>query len=420
VALISVGVDHEHASLDFLERTTVPEHEWAKVLRALVAQPNVEEAVFVSTCLRTEVVAVVDRFHGALDEVTATLADATDLEPSAFTDHLTVHFDRGVATHLFAVAAGLKSVVPGEFEVLGQLRRALDLALEEGAAGRALDELFHRALACGRRVRTETTISRGTTSFAQAAVAWAFEELGEDLAGARTVVVGAGQLAAGVARGLLDAPVEVSRVTILNRSTARAEELAATLGDARVTTGPLDAIASSMTGARLVVTALETPTPVVSVDQVGERVDPLLVIDLAMPRAVEARVGDVALVRRVDIVDLRERVERALDDRREATERARELVAHDVERFLADQRARGAAVIVSDLRAHLEGVADAELARREGELGTLGDEERSRIEEIVRAVVAKLAHQPTVALKEAAGTDRGIRLTEATRTLFDL
>ena len=413
MALISVGVDHEHASLDFLERTTVPEHEWSKVLRTLVAQPNVHEAVFVSTCLRTEVVAVVDRFHGALEEVTATLAQSAGLDPAEFADHLTVHFDRGVAAHLFAVAAGLKSVVPGEFEVLGQLRRALELAVEEGAAGRGLDELFHRAIASGRRVRTETTISRGSTSFAQAAVGWALEELGAELAAADVVVVGAGQLAAGVVRGLLDAPARVGRVTVLNRGVARAESLATDVADPRVTSATLDAMGDALATARLVVTALETPTPVIIADHVAGRTTPLLIIDLAMPRAVESRVGEIESVRRVDISDLRERVERALGDRREAVEQARGLVAFDVERFLADQRARGAAGIVSDLRSRLEQIVD-------NELDSLDDAERARVEEIVRAVVAKIAHQPTVALKEAAGTDRGARLTEATRTLFDL
>jgi glutamyl-tRNA reductase len=413
VALISVGVDHEHASLDFLERTTVPEHEWSKVLRTLVAQPDIEEAVFVSTCLRTEVVAVVDRFHGALDEITATLAESTGLAPSEFADHLTVHFDRGVATHLFAVAAGLKSVVPGEFEVLGQLRRALDLALEEGAAGRGLDELFHRALASGRRVRTETTISRGSTSFAQAAVGWALDELGDELTRAHVVVVGAGQLAAGVVRGLLDAPARVERVTVLNRTAARAESLVADLADRRVVCAPLESVRDAVTSARLVVTALETPSPIITAEHFVNRTSPLLVIDLAMPRAVESRVGEIESIRRVDISDLRERVERALGDRREAVEQARGVVAHDVERFLADQRARGAAGIVSDLRAHLDRIVD-------GELDSLSDGQRVQVDEIVRAVVAKIAHQPTVALKEAAGTDRGARLTEATRTLFDL
>jgi len=420
VALISVGVDHEHASLDFLERATVPEHEWGKVLRALVAQPNVEEAVFVSTCLRTEVVAVVDRFHGALEEITATLADATGLAASAFTDHLTVHFDRGVATHLFTVAAGLKSVVPGEFEVLGQLRRSLDLALEEGAAGRVLDELFHRALASGRRVRAETSISRGTTSFAQAAVAWALDELGDELRGADVVVVGAGQLAAGVVRGLLEAPSRVAGVTVLNRTHPRAQALVDELGDGRVVAVPLANTRGAVAAARVLITALETPAPVITIDQVAGRSTPLLVIDLAMPRAVEPRVGDLPLIRRVDIADLRDKVERALGDRRGSIERARELVALDVERFLSDQRARGAAGIVSDLRAHLDGVAEAELARRDGEMDAWSEEDRARVDDIVRAVVAKIAHRPIVALKDGAGTDQGIRMTEATRTLFAL
>jgi glutamyl-tRNA reductase len=139
VALISVGIDHEHASLDLLERATVVEHEWSKVLRALMSQRNIHEAVFVSTCLRTEVVAVIDRFHGAIEEITQTLADATGLSRDEFADRLTVHFDRGVANHIFSVAAGLKSVVPGEFEVLGQLRRALELATDEQTAGTELN-----------------------------------------------------------------------------------------------------------------------------------------------------------------------------------------------------------------------------------------------------------------------------------------
>ena len=135
MALISVGIDHEHASLDLLERATVPEHEWAKMLRTLVSHRNIHEAVFVSTCLRTEVVAVIDRFHGAIDEITETLAEATGLGVEEFDDRLTVNFEHDVATHLFQVAAGLKSVVPGEFEILGQLRRALDLAIEEQSRG---------------------------------------------------------------------------------------------------------------------------------------------------------------------------------------------------------------------------------------------------------------------------------------------
>lgn len=420
MSLISVGVDHEHASLAFLERATVPEHQWSKVLRDLVSRSNIHEAVFVSTCLRTEVVAVIDLFHGAIDEITETIAEVTGLATEDFADRLTVHFDRGVPSHLFAVAAGLHSVVPGEFEVLGQLRRALELAVEEQTAGHELDELFHRALASGRRVRAETTISRGTTSFAQAAVSLAVESLGAELAGAEVTVIGAGQLATGVVKGLLEVPGPISRLRLLNRTPERAAALAAALDDARVTVDGLDALDEALATARLVVTALETPAPLVGAAHLAARDEPVMIIDLGVPRAVADDVDALAHVVRVDIGDLRDRVARALGGRHDALDAARELVHEDVERYLADQRARGAASIVRDLRSHLDEVVEAELARRANDLADLSDPQREVVQSLVRSVVAKIAHRPTVTLKDAAGTDRGTRLTEATRTLFDL
>ncbi len=420
MALISVGIDHEHADLDFLERATILEHEWSKVLRTLVAQRNIHEAVFISTCLRTEVVAVIDLFHGAIEDVVTTLAHFTGIEASEFEHRLSVHFDRGVATHLFAVAAGLKSVVPGEFEVLGQLRRALELAREEQTAGAELDDLFHRALAAGRRVRAETTIARGTTSFAQAAATLALEEFAASFAGTTVVVVGAGQLASGVVRSLLDASPALGSLTILNRTLATAQALSHELGDPRVAVAALEDLPGRLAGADLVVVAAEVPSPLVTREHLAGRSRPLLLLDLGIPRAVAVDVSDVDGVRRVDVGDLRERIDQALDGRREAVAHAEALITDDVERYVADQRARGAARIVSELREHFDEIVNAELARREHDLLALEDSQRDVVRSLVRSVVAKLAHRPTVALKESAGTDQGVRLSEATRQLFDL
>jgi glutamyl-tRNA reductase len=420
VALISVGIDHEHASLDLLERATLPEHEWAKMLRTLVSHRNIHEAVFVSTCLRTEVVAVIDRFHGAIDEITETLSEATGLPISEFEDRLTVNFEHDVASHLFSVAAGLKSVVPGEFEILGQLRRALELAIEEQSAGSEVTDIFQRAIASGRRVRSETTISRGTTSFAQAAASAAIDELGEELAGATVVILGAGQMASGVAKSLLSANHSLGRVTILNRTYERAETLRDELNDERVFVDALESAATHLVGARLIVSALEVSSPVLSREHLVDVDGELLVVDLGMPRAVASDVSGLSNVRRIDISDLRERVDQALGDRREAIDEASAIVAEDVERFLNDQRARGAAVIVRELREHFDDVVSSEIARRGHDLEGLSDEQRETVVSLIRSVVAKIAHRPTVALKEAAGTDQGTRLSEATRNLFDL
>jgi glutamyl-tRNA reductase len=420
VALISVGIDHEHASLDLLERATLPEHEWAKMLRTLVSHRNIHEAVFVSTCLRTEVVAVIDRFHGAIDEITETLAEATGLSPVEFEDRLTVNFEHDVATHLFSVAAGLKSVVPGEFEILGQLRRALELAIEEQSAGSEVTDIFQRAIASGRRVRSETSISRGTTSFAQAAASAAIDDLGIELRGARVVILGAGQMASGVAKSLLGATQSIETVTILNRTLSRAESLREELNDPRVVIGTLDSAPGHLRGARLVVSALEVSSPVLSRQHFADVDGELLIVDLGMPRAIASDVSGLTNVRRIDISDLRGRVEQALGDRREAIDEARDIVAEDVERFLNEQRAKGAAVIVRELREHFDALVSAEIARRGHDLEDLTDEQRETVVSLVRSVVAKIAHRPTVALKEAAGTDQGTRLSEATRNLFDL
>ncbi|HTT58812.1 MAG TPA: glutamyl-tRNA reductase [Acidimicrobiales bacterium] len=420
MALISVGIDHEHASLDLLERATVPEHEWAKMLRTLVSHRNIHEAVFVSTCLRTEVVAVIDRFHGAIDEITETLAQATGLDAKEFEDRLTVNFEHDVATHLFGVAGGLKSVVPGEFEILGQLRRALDLAVEEQSAGSEVTELFQRAITCGRRVRAETSIARGTTSFAYATAAAAIDDLGDSLEGARVVVLGAGQMGAGVAKNLLSATPRLAALTIFNRTIERADTLRRELNDERVSVQGLDALARGLNGVRLVVSALDVSAPVVSRRTLEANGTDVLVIDLAVPRSVASDVSDLIHVRRIDIGDLRERVDRALGDRRDAIDDATRIVEGDVERFWNDQRARGAAAIVRDLREHFDDVVASELDRRSHDLDALSDEQRETVVSLIRSVVAKIAHRPTVALKEAAGTDQGTRLSEATRNLFDL
>ena len=420
MALISVGIDHEHASLDLLERASVPEHEWNKVLRTLMSQRNIHEAVFVSTCLRTEVVAVIDRFHGAIEEITHTIAEATELAPSEFADHLTVNFDRAVATHLFSVASGLKSVVPGEFEVLGQLRRALELATEEQTAGPEITELFQRAIASGRRVRIETPIARGSTSFAQASVMMATDDLGVDLDGAEVVIIGAGQLASGIARALLVRPARLRRMTICNRTTAHGERLRDELSDPRVAVATLDDVTSLITTARLVVAAVEVSSPVITRADLERCEEDVLFVDLGLPRAVASDVSGLTNVRRIDIGDLRERVGQALGDRREAIDDAQRIVGDDVEKYLSDQRARGASAIVSELREYFDDVVANEMSRREGDLGGLTPDQREKVASILRSVVAKIAHHPTVALKEAAGTDQGTRLSEATRTLFDL
>ncbi len=192
------------------------------------------------------------------------------------------------------------------------------------------------------------------------------------------------------------------------------------LDDERVSVRDLDALSDGLNGVRLVISALEVSAPVVSRATLEGNGSDVLVIDLAVPRSVASDVDELSHVRRIDIGDLRERVDRALGDRRDAIDDASRIVEGDVERFWNDQRARGAAAIVRDLREHFDDVVASELERRGRDLDGLSDEQRETVVSLIRSVVAKIAHRPTVALKEAAGTDQGTRLSEATRNLFDL
>ncbi|HEY8081198.1 MAG TPA: glutamyl-tRNA reductase [Acidimicrobiales bacterium] len=419
MAVISVGIDHDHAPLEVLEAVTVPDAHWHKALVALTALEDLDEVVLVSTCLRTEVYAVVERFHGAVDGITSVLAERAGVEADVLAPCVTVHFDRGVPAHLFAVAAGLRSAVPGETEVLGQIRRALERATGEGAAGSELTELFRRALSAGRRARSETAIARGTTSFAHATVAMAADRLG-GLEGRSVVVIGAGQLATGIVEGLVEGRRgHPSGIVVANRTELAAHELAGRFPERLLGVG-LEALADSMVGADLVISAVESDQPLITtamLEGVGRAV---LVIDLGMPRTVAHDDTAVEGVTLLDLAHLRDVVETALRERREELDDAEVLVVEEVDRYLEDRRARGAAPVITRLRARLEELRIDELERTSAELSVLSDDDRARIDRLTKSIVAKIAHEPTVALRESAGTDRGQRLADAVRALFDL
>lgn len=420
MSFLSVGLNHERASLDLLERVTVPDDEFGKALGTLLANANIQEAVLVSTCLRTEVYAVIDRFHGAVEEITATLATITNVPESEISPVLDIHFDRGVSNHLFSVAAGLKSVVPGEFEVLGQLRRSLERAEEEHAVGAELSALFQRAISAGRKVRSETAIARGTTSFAQATVDLIRQELGESSRGGTAIVYGAGQLGQGVVKGLRDERLGLNSILVANRTLANAEVFLSEINDPRLEPLSLEDASHRLSDVAVVVTAIEVPQSILGVEEFIGRQSPVLIVDLGMPRVVDADVDTLEHVRRLDIAHLRQVVEQSLAERRDEIEAADDILKMEVEKYLDDRRSRGAASIVAEFRERLEEIRRNELTKRQSEFAFLTGEQWEMVESLTRSIVAKIAHQPTLGLKDSAGTDRGQRLTEALRNLFDL
>jgi len=427
VSVIVVGIEQRRSPLDLLERVAVTDTALPKALGCLRDRSNLSEAVILSTCLRTEVYAVVERFHDGVAELQEFLANVSGSPADTLEEHLMVRFDDDVADHLFTVAAGLDSAVLGESEVLGQVRRAWEKAHSEQVSGPVLGALFRHAVETGKRVRSETAIARGITSLSHGAVALAADRRIGGLAGARVLVVGAGEMGEGVTQAL--AGRGLAALAIANRTPDRAEAVAGALsgaGATPVTTGSLDDLGPFLSSADVVFTSVGTTHPIIDRPMLEaaaagrDPADPLLVIDLGVPRNVEPAPTGTTGVVLLDMEVLRSAVADALTGREEEVTGATGIVADEVERYRVASRARDAAPMVSALRARVEGARRAEFDRQRSKRSELSDEQWEQVDAVTRAMVAKLLHQPTVVLKDAAGTPRSERLVEALRTLFDL
>ncbi len=427
MSVIVVGLEQKHAPLELVDRVSVTDAGLPKALGRLRDQPNLSEAVLLSTCLRTEVYAVVERFHDGVAELQEFLSEVSGLPPESLTEYCTIRFDDDVTTHLFTVAAGLDSAVLGESEVLGQVRRAWERAQGEAVSGPVLGALFRHAVETGKRVRSETAIARGITSLSHGAVALAADRRAGGLTGSRVAVVGAGEMGEGVAQAL--AGHGVDRLVVANRTTERVEALVASLPDTvapMIEARSLDDLGTVLSGADVVFTTVGTSHPIIDRTLLEETLSgrdgspAMLVVDLGVPRNVEPSASDIDGLDLLDMGMLRAAVADAVSGREDEVAAASAIVSDEVERYRVASRARGAAPLVSALRSRVEEARRSELDRRRAKRSGLTDEQWEQVDEVTRAIVAKLMHQPTVTLKEAAGTPRGERLVEALRTLFDL
>jgi glutamyl-tRNA reductase len=382
-------------------------------------RPNLSEVVLLSTCNRTEVYAVTERFHGAYADIRDFFCSLAGLSPDALSLHLISQHDEEAATHLFEVAAGLRSAVLGESEILGQVRDAWLLCQREGTTRAALNLLFRRAIEVGKRARAETAIGRGTASVSHAAVEMAEERLGS-LGTAKVVVVGAGDVGESTAVAL--SARGVGQLVVVNRTEARAGALAERTGGRLA---PHASLVDELSSADLLVTCTGADIPVLDHDLMSTVVErtggrPLLVLDIAVPRDVEASAATLPGVTLLDLEDLRDWADRGRQARAAEAERVREIVAGEVDRYLDDASAREVAPILGALHDRAEHVRQAELARFQRRLVDLDPTEREAVEALTRGLIAKLLRQPTVRLKEDAGTPRGERNASALRDLFDL
>jgi glutamyl-tRNA reductase len=402
--LVLVGTSHHHAPVEVRERL-VAGHE-------LVGELAVGEAVCVSTCNRTELyLAAGDRSDAEAEaERALTRLGGLDVEPLLYRLH-----DEAAALHLFRVAAGLDSLVPGEGEILGQVRASY----EQGRVGPLLDRLFRQALHVGKRVRAETAIGESPTSVSSAAAALAQQVFGE-LDGRRVLVIGAGKTGEQAARSLAGRGAEIAAVA--NRSSSRASELARRVGGRPVT---LEEVERELANVDVVVSATSSAELVLRREQVGRALEarrglPLFLIDIAVPRDLDPEIDELEDCYLYDIDDLREVVEASLAGRRREGEAAETMVAQEARRFGSWLASLEVVPAITQLRARAEEIRRAELTRAQGRLGRLSDADRNAVESLTSQIVNKLLHLPTVRMKEAAAGADGAVYADTVRRLFDL
>lgn len=429
MSVLVVGLSHKSAPVATLERAAVSGDTLGKLLRDVVQAEPVAEAFVVSTCNRVEVYADVDRFHAGVTAICELLARHCGMPSHELTPHLYVHYEDRAVSHLLAVAAGLDSMVVGEDQILGQVRSAVRLAAEHGTAGRVLGELGRLALRTGKRARAETTIGRAGLSLLSAAVELAAGPVspgpaGTDaLAGRDVLVVGAGPMSAlAVATA---ARSGAAAIVIANRTRSHAERLAASVPGAAARTAGLADLAAAMAAADVVISCTGAAGPVITGDTVSAALaarparDPLVILDLAMPRDVAPEVAGLPGVVLIGMDHLAEHAAAIRDDDVAAV---RAILEAELAGYQSAMDAARVAPTVVALRAKAAKVVDAELARLAGRLSGdgLSGHALDEIAQTVRRVVDKLLHAPTVRVKELAGSPGGEEYAAALRVLFDL
>ncbi|WP_107409666.1 glutamyl-tRNA reductase, partial [Mangrovactinospora gilvigrisea] len=418
MSLLAIGMSHRTAPVSLLERAALDGDARLGVLTAALAAEPVTEAVLLSTCNRLELYANVEKFHAGLDEVSAVLAARTGVPLEELSEHLYVHYEDRAVHHLYTVACGLDSMVVGEGQILAQLKDALGTAQTHGTAGRLTNELFQQGLRVGKRAHTETGIDRAGQSLVTVGLAEVEREAGP-VAGKRALVIGAGSMSSLAAATLRRAGV--AELVVANRTAEKAERLAASLDGRAI---PFADAAAAMGAADLVVSCTGAIGVMIGADAVREAVaergaaaEPLALLDLALPRDVDAAAHEVDGAAVVDLERLAGTDGAALAD---DVEQVRQLIADEVEAFGTAQRVARITPTVVALRAMAADVMATELDRLDGRLPDLGPRERAEVKQAVHRVVDKLLHAPTVRVKELAGEPGGAAYAEALRELFCL
>jgi glutamyl-tRNA reductase len=418
--LLLVGISHRTAPVELRERVDFQARDLSTALRALSERGSAREAVVVSTCNRAEMYVACDDAEPTRNDLMRFLSEFNQVASAEIAPHIYDVTDLDAARHLFRVAAGLDSLVVGEPQILGQVKEAHTVASEAHTAGPVLNRLFHASFAVGKRVRTDTGLGSGAVSVSYAAVALAKKIFG-DLDGRNVVVIGAGEMGKLTAIHLKSQ--NVRQITIVSRTMSHAARTAEAIGGASA--APWDELDAVLGAGDIVVTATGATNPILTKAHIEtvmrpRRNRPLFIIDIALPRDVEAEAGEIEQVFLYNLDDLQATVRENLARRSSEVQRAEAIVDEEVQKFGAWFRSRGAIPTVVALRERFETIRRQELERLDFKMSSLPPEARARVDEITHLIVEKLLLTPTEQLKSLGDADTVGAYSEALTRLFGL
>lgn len=405
--LLLLGLNHTTAPLAVREKLVFNAAQQRSAIEALRRQFNNCEIVLLSTCNRVELYIAAGgqeqpNISPAAEELIDFLARFHSVSADAFVSHLYQKAGRGVVEHLFAVASSLDSMVLGETQILGQVRQAYDLAQQFSAAGPLLNPLFQRAIAVGKQVMHQTSLGDGRLSIASVAIDYArriFDHFND-----KTVLcIGAGKMASLVMRNFTG--LSPGRLLICNRDPAKATTLAQTFGGQAVAFEQLD---DHLVMADIVVSSTGSARPIITKKQFQNlrrkrRYRPIFLIDIALPRDVEAEVGQLENVYLYNLDDLQQVVAGTQEKRTDALDAARRIVAQQVDEFVRWHRTRELGPMIDQLYSRYHRLAREELSRTLNKFPNITDAEKEHLEELTRRIVNKLLHDPIQTLRQSDG-----------------
>lgn len=417
--LLSIGISHKTAPLALRERLALTPGRARELMRNLVGDDAIHEAVALSTCNRTELHLVTGDPVTAETAVLGELSRRAGIAPTELSQRIYTAAGGESVAHLMRVAAGLDSMVVGESEILGQIKRAFALALDEQTTGPVSNRLFAAAIGAGKRVRSETSIGEGRVSVASVAVDAAEQTLGE-LDGRSALVIGSGEGGELMARALGTAGV--AAVFIANRHLDRAIGVAEAVGGRAVR---FDRLPAELSHADIAIGATGSPHALIHAPEMREVMAlregrRLLVIDTAVPRDVEPAVGEIPGVTLLDMDDLQRNVEATLTVRRSEAARAESVIAEETERFERWLATLDVVPTIAALRERGDAIAELVVRENSGRFSELSEDDRARLQAMAESVVTRMLHEPMLRLKQATAEGDGYAHLQVLRELFGL